>query len=309
MGTAKGIDISAWQHPDGQSIDWAQVYRAGFRFAMIKCSQGVDYVNPDFESDVSEAQLAGLAVGAYHFATPSDDEAADEADWFGDCLGTVKLELGVSLDFEDMGSLVAPETGDWAHAFLDRIGDTRRPVSLYAPDSIFNMLTGAPWGYNRWQVNLGAPDGALTAWMTQTGTETVAGIGSPTDVDVLSNIRGVNPGGGSGPKPAPAAPAPPVNDKPPVTTSDGGPLPTIGDNDVNVPTLSATNPGPDTESTTTRVVQTLLGQVYGCYVGPPGADGKFGPLTETAVKAFQAGHDLEVDGIVGPLTWQKLVDG
>jgi N-acetyl-anhydromuramyl-L-alanine amidase AmpD len=36
-------------------------------------------------------------------------------------------------------------------------------------------------------------------------------------------------------------------------------------------------------------------------------DGDFGEITEAAVQAFQALHDLEVDGVVGPLTWHALV--
>ena len=36
-------------------------------------------------------------------------------------------------------------------------------------------------------------------------------------------------------------------------------------------------------------------------------DGIFGPLTESAVKAFQQGKNLTADGIVGPNTWPKLV--
>lgn len=36
-------------------------------------------------------------------------------------------------------------------------------------------------------------------------------------------------------------------------------------------------------------------------------DGLFGPLTESAVKAFQQSKGLAADGIVGPNTWPKLV--
>lgn len=309
MTTAKGIDISAWQHPDGQAIDWDQVYSAGYRFVMVKCSQGVDYFNPDFGADVSDARNAGLAVGAYHFAEPAVNTVHDEAAWFIHCLGTVNLELGVALDYEDMGDLVAPAVGDWAKAFLDDLAISRRPISLYAPDSVFNLLTGAPWGYGRWCVTLGASAPTAGTWMTQVDSNAVPGIGAVTDIDILSNIRGVNPGGGSGPKPAPPAPAPPTDDKPPADNPTGGPLPTIGDTDVNVPTLSVTDPGPDREVPAVKVLQSVLLGTYGCSVGVQGFDGRFGLDTENGVKAFQAGHDLEVDGVCGPLTWQKLVDG
>lgn len=38
-------------------------------------------------------------------------------------------------------------------------------------------------------------------------------------------------------------------------------------------------------------------------------DGNFGPKTEAAVKAFQAGHNVAVDGICGPQTWKLLTKG
>ena len=38
-------------------------------------------------------------------------------------------------------------------------------------------------------------------------------------------------------------------------------------------------------------------------------DGVFGAQLEAAVKAFQGGAGLVVDGIVGPLTWAALPDG
>ncbi len=41
---------------------------------------------------------------------------------------------------------------------------------------------------------------------------------------------------------------------------------------------------------------------------PKAMDGSYGRSTETAVKAFQKANALEVDGIVGPLTWAALMD-
>lgn len=55
-----------------------------------------------------------------------------------------------------------------------------------------------------------------------------------------------------------------------------------------------------------KALQTLLiGYGYSC--GRWGADGDFGAGTDGAVKAYQKAHGLEVDGIVGPATWAKLL--
>ena len=40
---------------------------------------------------------------------------------------------------------------------------------------------------------------------------------------------------------------------------------------------------------------------------PVAVDGIFGPITESAVKAFQQSKSLAADGIVGPKTWPKLI--
>jgi peptidoglycan hydrolase-like protein with peptidoglycan-binding domain len=50
-----------------------------------------------------------------------------------------------------------------------------------------------------------------------------------------------------------------------------------------------------------------LQQLLRARSNPVAVDGIFGPLTESAVKAFQQSKGLAPDGIVGPNTWPKLV--
>lgn len=66
------------------------------------------------------------------------------------------------------------------------------------------------------------------------------------------------------------------------------------------PTIRAGDEGPEV-----RDVQERLARLRR-HEGP--ADGRFGPRTEEAVRAFQRERGLAADGIVGPETWRVLVE-
>jgi hypothetical protein len=55
-----------------------------------------------------------------------------------------------------------------------------------------------------------------------------------------------------------------------------------------------------------KALQILLSG-YGYSLGSYGIDSDFGSATENAVEAFQEDNGLEVDGVVGPMTWAKLL--
>lgn len=60
----------------------------------------------------------------------------------------------------------------------------------------------------------------------------------------------------------------------------------------------------DNDSSVYKVQKQLLAKGYS--LPQWGADGQFGNETLAAVKAFQANHNLQVDGVVGPITWGAL---
>ncbi len=84
------------------------------------------------------------------------------------------------------------------------------------------------------------------------------------------------------PAPGPTPPVEPV--KPPEVAGDD-----------DLPTLGKGDKGPDVVQ-----LQKMLGVLE--------PDGDFGPTTETWVKAFQGAAKLTPDGVVGPKTWEAVLD-
>ena len=69
---------------------------------------------------------------------------------------------------------------------------------------------------------------------------------------------------------------------------------------VKVPVLRRGDKGPEVKA----FQRHLIGYGYSC--GSSGADGSFGPATESALKKYQKDHGLAVDGIRGPATFKSM---
>jgi peptidoglycan hydrolase-like protein with peptidoglycan-binding domain len=72
----------------------------------------------------------------------------------------------------------------------------------------------------------------------------------------------------------------------------------IDDADRSDPTLR--------EDSTGVAVRGLQRRLIAAGFGIDDIDGRFGAQTQAAVRAFQARHELDVDGIAGPQTWERL---
>jgi len=62
----KGIDVSRHQN----LIDWTKVAADGNSFVFIKATEGGDWVDVNYRSNLIGARSAGLLTGAYHFFRP-----------------------------------------------------------------------------------------------------------------------------------------------------------------------------------------------------------------------------------------------
>ena len=103
--TRRGIDVSEYQ----EKIDWAAVKAGGFDFAFIRIGYR-GYTNGEiFPDDLARenlagARAAGIDVGVYFYSQAvSPEEAAAEARWCLEFLGSEMLDLPLVYDWEWVG--------------------------------------------------------------------------------------------------------------------------------------------------------------------------------------------------------------
>lgn len=65
----EGIDISHYQ----ERIDWDQVCKEPISYVYIKATEGCNFIDNHYATNISEAHRVGLSVGSYHFYRPNVD--------------------------------------------------------------------------------------------------------------------------------------------------------------------------------------------------------------------------------------------
>ncbi len=126
----EGIDVSHWEG----DIDFQEVKRAGIRFVYMKASEGVSYIDPDFERNYREARKARLKIGFYHYVTAgSEEEARAQARHFADVIWGKVYHGCPVMDFESFDSLTKDQINDVSTAFLQELREvTGKRVAIYS---------------------------------------------------------------------------------------------------------------------------------------------------------------------------------
>lgn len=138
-----GVDVSKWQ----RRIDWTALKAAGVHWCYARATQGAGYNDPLTASHVAGANAAGIPIGLYHFATPREHSAADEAAHFvAVCKAIPGETLVPMLDLEDPQGLGSVALSQWATDWLIAVEKScgRAPM-LYCNDMILHMLRAAGW--------------------------------------------------------------------------------------------------------------------------------------------------------------------
>ena len=116
----RGIDVSNHQG----SIDWRRVAADDVSFAIIKATEGGDWVDKSFARNIAAAKEAGLAVGAYHFFTFCRPGAEQAKNFIAMVPGDMAL-LPPVVDIEFVGNCPErPSSEEFAAqlaAFLDPV--------------------------------------------------------------------------------------------------------------------------------------------------------------------------------------------
>lgn len=98
----KIIDVSEFQAPKGQKIDWEKVKNSGIDGAIIKFGAGPKLVDSEFDYNVKECIRLGLHVGAYIYSwATTSKEAEYEADRLIEACSKYNLDMPLYYDIEE----------------------------------------------------------------------------------------------------------------------------------------------------------------------------------------------------------------
>jgi lysozyme len=96
MNLVQGVDVSVFE----PRINWRTLRAQGYKFALIRATSGIGYVDPKFAAHWSGARAEGILRGAYHYLFGGQD-AKRQADLFIASLGKDVGELPPIVDLED----------------------------------------------------------------------------------------------------------------------------------------------------------------------------------------------------------------
>ena len=311
----KGIDVSEFQG----KIDWEKVKNDGIEFAILRCGYGMDFSNQDdveYERNANECERLGIPYGVYLMSYANTvEKARSEAKHVLRLIEGRKISLGVWHDIEDNGTsgAINKETlTNIINTFCNTIKNAGDRVGVYAnlnwlENKIEKTIKD---NYDIWVAQYYSKceyEGKYIMWQ-HTSSGKVNGISTNVDMNILyEDLPVINNNDNNNSK---------TNNSEIVKSLqralnkdyncgldvDGiiGPLTTKAVNNNMVRNFTV-------GEFAKWVQERLIAKGYS--LNNFGVDGRYGNESEKKVKEFQANCGIDVDGIVGINTVNRLIGG
>ena len=309
----KGIDVSEFQG----KIDWEKVKNDGIEFAILRCGYGMDFSNQDdveYERNANECERLGIPYGVYLMSYANTvEKARSEAKHVLRLIEGRKISLGVWHDIEDNGTsgAINKETlTNIINTFCNTIKNAGYKVGVYAnlnwlENKIEKTIKD---NYDIWVAQYYSKceyEGKYIMWQ-HTSSGKVNGISTNVDMNILyKDLPVINNNDNNNSK---------TNNSEIVKSLqralnkdyncgldvDGiiGPLTTKAVNNNMVRNFTV-------GEFAKWVQERLIAKGYS--LNEFGVDGRYGNESEKKVKEFQANCGIDVDGIVGINTVNRLI--
>lgn len=309
----KGIDVSEFQG----KIDWEKVKNDGIEFAILRCGYGMDFSNQDdveYERNANECERLGIPYGVYLMSYANTvEKARSEAKHVLRLIEGRKISLGVWYDIEDNGTsgAINKETlTNIINTFCNTIKNAGHRVGVYASlNWLENKIEKTiKDNYDIWVAQYYSKceyEGKYIMWQ-HTSSGKVNGISTNVDMNILyKDLPVINNNDNNNSK---------TNNSEIVKSLqkalnkdyncgldvDGiiGPLTTKAVNKNMVRNFTV-------GEFAKWVQERLIAKGYS--LNEFGVDGRYGNESEKKVKEFQANCGIDVDGIVGINTVNRLI--
>ena len=203
----KGLDTASIQG----KIDWQQAATSGVQFCWHRCFVGNDFPDPNYATNVQEAQAAGIKCGSYFFCYPLPTDSShpnrdpkDQAALHDKAAGTIGQSLPACADIEwpyvqnwSQWNCSASQITQWLLTYLqeyERLSGVR-PIIYSYPSFLeaLNLPQSFADDYKLWIASytttpvIPKPFTEWTAWQTSGGTVKLPN-GIPVDEDVMKDI-------------------------------------------------------------------------------------------------------------------------
>ena len=130
----KGIDVSEFQG----NMDWHQVKAQGIDFAFIRVGHGNHNIDPYFQTNMRNANAAGVKTGVYFYSTAkSAFDSRLDAQWVIDQLRGLNVDYPVAIDMEEPSTIFLgkPTLTYIAKVFCDEISAAGYTPMVYCNEN------------------------------------------------------------------------------------------------------------------------------------------------------------------------------